>query len=134
MELKKEVKQDPHAEFHRGLTDDIITSQGIIFFVAGFETTANTLSTLCHTFAKYPEVQDRVYEEVKDVMARHDGNINHETIEEMEYLEATISENLRMNPPALLHLRVCNKDTEVGIYSQLTLQLHLINYHHLRTR
>jgi cytochrome P450 len=115
MELKKEVKLNPDAEFHRGLTDDIITAQGIIFFVAGFETTANTLSTLCHTFAKYPEVQNRVLDEVREVMARHDGKINHETIEEMEYLEATINENLRMNSPALLHIRVCSKDTEVCI-------------------
>jgi cytochrome P450 len=56
-----------------------------------------------------------VLDEVKEVMARHDGKINHETIEEMEYLEATINENLRMNSPILLHLRVCSKDTEVCI-------------------
>jgi cytochrome P450 len=56
-----------------------------------------------------------VLDEVKEVMARHDGKINHETIEEMEYLEATINENVRMTSPILLHLRVCSKDTEVCI-------------------
>jgi cytochrome P450 len=34
-----------------------ITAQGVIFFVAGFETTANTLSTLSYNLAKHPEVQ-----------------------------------------------------------------------------
>jgi hypothetical protein len=52
-------------------------------------------------------------DEVREIMARHDGEINHETIEKMEYLEATINENLRMNSPALLHFRDCSKDTEV---------------------
>jgi cytochrome P450 len=117
MELKKEVALNPHTEFHQGLNDDIITAQGIIFFVAGFETTANTMSTLCYSLAKWPEVQDRVYKEVNDVMDRHNGKINHETIEEMEYLEATINENLRLHSPVVVHLRVCNKDTEVGCLS-----------------
>ena len=47
-ELKNAVAKDPNHESHQGLTEKIITAQGTIFFVAGFETTSNTLSTLCH--------------------------------------------------------------------------------------
>ena len=50
-ELKNAVAKDPTNESHQGLTEGIIVSQGIIFFVAGFETTSNTLSTLCYRFA-----------------------------------------------------------------------------------
>jgi len=39
------------------LSADLITAQGVIFFVAGFETTANTLSTLSYNLAKHPEIQ-----------------------------------------------------------------------------
>jgi cytochrome P450 len=36
-----------------------ITAQGVIFFVAGFETTANTLSTISYHLAKNPDIQVR---------------------------------------------------------------------------
>ena len=49
-ELKDAVAKDPNHENHQGLTEKIITAQGTIFFVAGFETTSNTLSTLCYRF------------------------------------------------------------------------------------
>jgi cytochrome P450 len=39
------------------LTADLITAQGVIFFAAGFETTASTLSTLSYNLAKHPEIQ-----------------------------------------------------------------------------
>ncbi len=39
------------------LSADLITAQGVIFFVAGFETTASTLSTLSYNLAKHPEIQ-----------------------------------------------------------------------------
>ena len=51
-ELKNAVAKDPNHESHQGLTEKIITAQGTIFFVAGFETTSNTLSTLCYRLAK----------------------------------------------------------------------------------
>ena len=51
-ELKSAVAKDPNHENHQGLTEKIITAQGTIFFVAGFETTSNTLSTLCYRFGK----------------------------------------------------------------------------------
>ena len=39
------------------LSEEIIVAQGIAFFVAGFETSSNTLSTLAYNLAKNPEVQ-----------------------------------------------------------------------------
>ena len=39
------------------MTPDLITAQGVIFFAAGFETTASNLSTLSFNLAKNPDVQ-----------------------------------------------------------------------------
>ena len=41
------------------LNEKIITVQGIIFFVAGFETTAHTLSTLTYNLAMNPDIQEK---------------------------------------------------------------------------
>ena len=46
-------------------------------------------------------------------MERHGGKINHETIADMEYLEAVVMENLRMHTPVLAHIRTCKEDCEV---------------------
>ena len=48
-----EIIEKPEAP----LTADLITAQGVIFFAAGFETTANTLSTLSFNLAKNPDIQ-----------------------------------------------------------------------------
>ena len=39
------------------LTPEIVVAQGVIFFVAGFETTSNTLSTFSYNLAKHQDVQ-----------------------------------------------------------------------------
>ena len=39
------------------LSNDLIIAQGVIFFGAGFETIAHTLSTLSYNLAKYQEIQ-----------------------------------------------------------------------------
>ena len=44
----------------------------------------------------------------------NDGLINHETTNQMPYLEATIEEDLRIHPPVLSLDRECNKDTKIG--------------------
>ena len=96
------------------LSEEVIMAQGIAFFIAGYETSSNTLSTLCYNLAKNPEVQDKVYEEICKVTEENDGLISHETTSQMSYLEATIEEDLRIHPPVLSLDRECSKDTKIG--------------------
>ena len=80
-------------------------------------------------------MQRRAYEEVKEVAERHNGKINHETIGEMDYLEAVIMENLRIHPPGTLQIRLCKEDCEVlGILSEYLVKslLTLVTLHRLR--
>ena len=51
-----EIIEKPEAP----LTPDLITAQGVIFFAAGFETTASNLSTLSFNLAKNPDVQGAI--------------------------------------------------------------------------
>jgi len=50
------------------LTHSEIIAQGILFFLGGFESTANTLSLLAYHLAVNTEYQDKVIDEIDDVM------------------------------------------------------------------
>ena len=43
-------------------------AQGIGFFIAGFETSSNTMSTLCYNLAVNEEVQEKLYQEICSVI------------------------------------------------------------------
>jgi len=94
------------------LSSDQIIGQAIVFILAGFETTASTLSSLSFCLAKNPEVQAKLVEEVDEVVEACDGKIDQESIKEMPYLEACIKETLRLLPPGFRTDRTCVKDWE----------------------
>jgi len=104
MEYKK-VMEPP-------ITSEMIDAQSMVFLTAGFETTANTLTSMMLYFAMYPELQEKAYEEILTCLG-DDENITHDHIKEMDYLEAFTKETLRIKSPAAEHDRFCVKDTVV---------------------
>ena len=94
------------------ITDEMIEAQGMVFLLAGFETTASTLSSLIYHVAMYPEVQGKIVEEIRDNIGSDD--ITHESISTLEYLEACIMETLRLCPTAMEHDRTCVNDCIVN--------------------
>jgi len=53
---------------HLGLTHSEIMAQGLLFFLGGFEQTSNTLSFLAYHLAMDSDCQDKVIQEIDDVM------------------------------------------------------------------
>ncbi|KAF8372682.1 hypothetical protein PRIPAC_79111 [Pristionchus pacificus] len=97
----------------RKLVFDEIVSLCIVMLLAGFETTANSLSYLTHFLANYPEVQDRIFEEVEDVCPG--DTIEYEQLAELRYTDAVIKESLRHYPLASFVVsRECEKSTSLG--------------------
>ena len=45
---------------------DEIKAQGILFFLAGYDTTANALSWLMYILACNPDIQEKVYDEIQE--------------------------------------------------------------------
>ena len=75
-------------------------AQGWIFFIAGYETTATTLSFCSYELALNPEVQERLHEEVISAIDSN-GDINYEELSKLPFLDAVLSETLRMYPPVI---------------------------------
>jgi len=78
----------------------------------GYETTSSTLTYLAHNLVNYPEVQDKIREEINAMLTR-DGVLDYNTLAELPYMEAVIQESLRLYPP-ISHFvnRVAARDYE----------------------
>ena len=73
------------------LTMDVIAAQAFVFYLAGFQTSSATMTFCLYELAMNPDIQERVRNEIDNVLDRHDGNITYEAISEMEYLDKVVS-------------------------------------------
>lgn len=96
IEKKQLDPKDPHVFDHSTLV-----SNAFVFFLAGFETTATTISYAMYELAMNDDVQEEVFKEVSSVLRKHGGTPTFDACQEMELLERVISETLRKYPPAV---------------------------------
>ncbi|XP_059488820.1 cytochrome P450 6k1-like [Neocloeon triangulifer] len=94
-------------------THDVLTAQAVGFFGDGFETSSTALGFAIFEIAYHQDVQDRVREEIEDVLEKHGGKLCYEAIQEMPYLDRVISETLRMYPPAGAINRLCTQRYQI---------------------
>ncbi len=71
--------------------EDILASNMFIFFLAGFETTATTLSYCLYELALNQEIQDKLREEIKNEHDKHGGTIPFDDLKKLTYLEMVLS-------------------------------------------
>eukprot|EP00794_Sanderia_malayensis_P005402 gene5402-6078_t len=88
------------------LTDDEVIAQMILFMLAGYDTSSNTLALTCYNFVVFPEVQEKVYQEILSVCGAGDETVTYDHVQKMPYLEACISETLRLYPPGFALNRI----------------------------
>ncbi|CAL8096999.1 unnamed protein product [Orchesella dallaii] len=92
------------------LTDDQIVDNCILFLMAGFDSTSNTLAFALHLLATEPEIQERAYEEIM----REIGDlklISAEDSRKLAYIEQIVYETLRLFPPVPVFLHRECKET-----------------------
>lgn len=88
----------------------MITAQCVLFYIAGYDTTATTLSFVSYCLALHPKIQQTLLEEVDRVLLEHDDEITFEAIQSMTYLDMVfagredpefivMNTNLNRNPP-----------------------------------
>jgi cytochrome P450 family 49 subfamily A len=58
--------------------------------------------------ARNPEVQERLYQEIKSELPSRDSKFDKKALEKMPYLKATVKETLRTNLPAAVMGRKLN--------------------------
>jgi cytochrome P450 family 6 len=115
IDLKNNKLAEDEGYKHDGNTLSIeeIAAQSFVFFIAGFETSSTTMTFALYEFSKHPELQDKVREEVNTVLAKHEGKITYDAIQEMKYMDQVINETLRKYPAVPLLTRKCVRDYKI---------------------
>jgi len=101
-------------ENRRELDIDDITAQAFIFFLGGFDTSSTAMSFAAHEIAANPEIQIKLQQEIDKVLEDSNGEVSYEVINRLEYLDAVISETLRLYPPITFLERICEKTYELS--------------------
>nr|QLI62185.1 cytochrome P450 36 [Streltzoviella insularis] len=78
--------------------DDLLIAQCVVFFAAGFETSATTMTFALYELAKNDKAQERVLEEIDEYLSKHGNKLGYECLKELPYLEACFDETLRLYP------------------------------------
>lgn len=82
----------------KGMTHEEIDSNCVQFLIAGSETSATTLSGLIYLLALHPKYLNQL---TKEIRGRFSGpkEMTFQALEDIQLLNATISETLRLYPP-----------------------------------
>ncbi|KAK3415522.1 hypothetical protein EUGRSUZ_H01146 [Eucalyptus grandis] len=105
-------------EEKRKLEEDQIVNLCWEFLGAGTDTTSTALQWIMANLVKYPEIQERLYDEIKSVVGQGAEQVKEEDLERMAYLKAVVLEGLRRHPPAHFVLpHAVKEDAELGGYT-----------------
>ena len=81
---------------NRQLTTSEIVGQCIVFLIAGYDTTALSLSYSTFLLATHPEIQSKLQEEVDRECTNPE--ISFDQLSKLKYMDCVIKETLRLYP------------------------------------
>ncbi|XP_026324887.1 cytochrome P450 9e2-like [Hyposmocoma kahamanoa] len=99
---------------NRVWSDDDLCAQAVLFFVAGFETVSAAMSFLLYELAINPDVQEKLYQEIRDNENKNHGTFDYNSVQNMVYMDMVVSETLRHWAPVATLDRHCTKDYNLG--------------------
>lgn len=70
------------------LTLEECAAQVSLFYLAGFDTTASTVALTLFELSRQPNLQKRLQNEIDETLAKYNNAITHESIKEMNFLDA----------------------------------------------
>jgi cytochrome P450 family 3 subfamily A len=108
LQMLLDAKRDPSNEKSNFLDEEEAMANAVMFIGAGYDTSLTTLAFACYYLALDMEIQDKVVQELKTKAFGKD--IDYETLNSLNYLEAVVMETLRKDPTDLRGIRRPVKD------------------------
>ncbi|XP_075546639.1 cytochrome P450 3A2-like isoform X6 [Dermacentor variabilis] len=116
------------------VSSSAVASTATVVFIGGFDSTAATLSYIAFALAKYPDIQERVREEVLEALSQT-GTLDYEIVmHKLKYLGYVVDETLRLYPPGLLSVtRKAKEDFEYKGIKYKAGTCFVVSTYHLHT-
>ncbi|XP_048770388.2 cytochrome P450 4F2-like [Ostrea edulis] len=120
-------------ESDMGLTSDEIRAEVDTFLFEGHDTTASAISWAIYSLAKYPEIQEKVHQELVEVVGKRQqlewGDLN-----ELKYMSMFLREVMRMHSPVPVIARHLTKPVviegvEIPAGFVIDIPIHAVNHH-----
>ena len=113
-------------------SEEDLVIQTMTFLAAGHETTASTVKWALLILCRYPEIQQRLREEIRTNLPLTDGSEAHisaEMFDKLPYLNAVCNEILRVWSPVAMTRREAIRDTTIlGQFIPKGMEIHLSPY------
>jgi len=105
------------AELERAEDDkfdtEMLTGQAMSFVLDGYETSSTVMSFIAFHLASYPEIQEKLREEVVSILNKYDGKLTYEGLREMTYMDQVLNESMRMIPAGIALKKRCTEEFEL---------------------
>jgi len=114
------------------MPDALIVDNVVTFLIAGHETTSQALTWTLYLVALFPEWQERVRQEVRNVAGT--GAIGREELVKLPLLDAVFQEAMRLYPPAPVLMRrttapVTLGGMELGAGTTIVIPVYVVHRH-----
>lgn len=100
--LKSEISENEKSSATRGMSESEMIAQLFIFFIAGYETTATTVTVILSFLARHPQYIEKIRKEAEQEIT----DMNSFTSESIPYTCAVLNEALRLVGPVGFNFRV----------------------------
>lgn len=97
-----------------GMTDLQVRDEALTLFLAGQESTANSLVWTWYLISQNPQIEKKMYEEIDTALYGRLPTLD--DLGKLSYTQNVFKEALRLYPPAWAVARQCKEDYEVGGY------------------
>ncbi len=95
-----------------GMSDRQVRDEVMTIFIAGHETTANTLSWTWYLLSRNPEAEKAFHEELDRVL--NGRKPTYDDLEKLQYTQHVVSESMRLYPAAWAINREVQQEVEIG--------------------
>lgn len=110
----------------------IIKEQIETVIIAGNETSALTISYVLLLLAMHPEIQERLYDELRSVYDTQTEDSTYEQVQKLPYLDAVLKEGMRLFPVAPFIVRTACADIQLStctVPKDAIIMMSLFNLH-----